>query len=117
MKDLACTSGISPNINELIQHCSGRAVLNSSLSVFEKCSRSIHFQTVNNYYINSTSSLFENLTWMNTQEAANYLRITVNSLRIKVSRGEVKPCHLGKSLRFKRTELDKLMEASKQRSP
>lgn len=57
--------------------------------------------------------LFENQKWMNSREAANYLRISENSLRIKVSRGEIKPYRLGKRLRFKRSELDCMMELSK----
>jgi excisionase family DNA binding protein len=50
---------------------------------------------------------------LNTQEAADYLRISVANLRVKVSRGEV-PINgkLGRTLRFKREELDKLLESS-----
>ena len=54
---------------------------------------------------------FDNLIWLNSREAAEYLRISENNLRVKVSRGEV-PVHgrLGRSLRFRRDELDKLLE-------
>lgn len=55
--------------------------------------------------------LFDNLIWLNSKEAAEYLRISESNLRVKVSRGEV-PVHgrLGRSLRFRRDEIDKLLE-------
>ena len=54
---------------------------------------------------------FENLIWMTSKEAAEYLRISENNLRVKISRGEI-PVNgrLGRSLRFRRDELDKLLE-------
>lgn len=57
--------------------------------------------------------LFNNQIWMNSKEAAEYLRISVENLRVKVSRGEI-PVHgrLGRSLRFRREELDKMLESS-----
>lgn len=57
--------------------------------------------------------LFDNLIWLNTKEAAEYLRISENNLRAKVSRGEVPyQGRLGKNLRFRRDALDKFLEAS-----
>lgn len=51
--------------------------------------------------------------WLNSKEAAEYLRISENNLRTKVSRGEVPVSgRLGRSLRFKREELDRLLESS-----
>jgi len=51
--------------------------------------------------------------WLNTREAAEYLRISENNLRVKVSRGEIQvDGRLGRSLRFKREELDRLLESS-----
>ena len=65
----------------------------------------------NNRCIPSQDRLFDNLIWLNSKEAAEYLRISENNLRVKVSRGEI-PVHgrLGRSLRFRRDELDKLLE-------
>lgn len=58
-------------------------------------------------------NIFNNqINWMNSKEAAEYLRISENNLRVKVSRGEVPVSgKLGRTLRFRREELDKLLEA------
>ncbi len=50
--------------------------------------------------------LFENRIWMNSGEAADYLRIIPNNLRLKVFRRQIKAYKLGTRLMFKRTELD-----------
>jgi excisionase family DNA binding protein len=52
-------------------------------------------------------------TWLNSKEAADYLSISVENLRVKVSRGEV-PVNgkLGRTLRFRREELDRLLISS-----
>lgn len=48
-----------------------------------------------------------NNEWMNTKEAAEYLRISENCLRVKISRGQIKAHgRLGKSLRFNKRKLD-----------
>lgn len=53
------------------------------------------------------------ITWLDSKEAAEYLRISVGSLRAKISRGQIKPQgRVGRTLRFRREELDRLMEAS-----
>ena len=52
------------------------------------------------------------LTWLNSNEAARYLRKTRNALLIMVSRGRVKPRKLGSRLYFRRVELDRLLESS-----
>ena len=60
----------------------------------------------------SSSRFFNNrIVWLDSREAAEYLRISVNNLRVKVSRGEI-PVHgrLGRTWRFRREELDKLLE-------
>lgn len=55
--------------------------------------------------------LFENLRWLNTQEAASYLRTTPKQLRKWVYQGKVKAYKLlTKSLRFDRDELDLLIK-------
>lgn len=55
---------------------------------------------------------FDNINneWMTTKEAAVYLRITEGNLRGKVSRGQIQVHgRLGRSWRFRRDELDKLL--------
>jgi excisionase family DNA binding protein len=56
--------------------------------------------------------LFDNLIWLDAKEAASYLRISVNALRIKACRGEIPKYKLGRTLRFKKVELDNLLESS-----
>ena len=55
----------------------------------------------------------EKAVWMNTQEAARYLRISPGALRNQVHRGEVPFYKFRRSLRFKRTELDRLIESTR----
>jgi len=59
--------------------------------------------------------LFDNLVWLNTDETAEYLRISCNAVRMKISRGELKPHRLGRHLRFKRSDLDMLLEPPEHR--
>jgi excisionase family DNA binding protein len=62
------------------------------------------------------SQLFNIQTvWLDSREAAHHLRISEANLRVKVSRGQI-PVHgrVGRCLRFRREELDKLLEASSQ---
>jgi len=57
---------------------------------------------------------FENLTWLTSNEAADYLRLpSVGALRVLVCKRRLPFHKLGRSLRFKRVELDRLLEASK----
>ena len=61
--------------------------------------------------------LFDNgiQEWMTTKEAAVYLRITEGNLRTKVSRGQIQVHgRLGNSWRFKKDELDKLLNDPQQ---
>jgi excisionase family DNA binding protein len=58
--------------------------------------------------------LFENLTWLTSNEAAQYLRLpSVGALRVLVCKRRVPFHKLGRNLRFKKAELDRLMEASR----
>jgi hypothetical protein len=47
----------------------------------------------------------ENEKWYNTDEAANFLRISPNALRILVHRAKVKYFKLGRRLRFRHCDL------------
>ena len=55
---------------------------------------------------------FERLTWLDTKEAAKYLRKTANALRIMVFRGYLRPKRFRRRLYFRRIELDRLLESS-----
>ena len=57
---------------------------------------------------------FENLKWLSTKEAAEYLRVTIGSMKNLVYRGVIIPRKLGRLNRFKRVDLDRLLEASLQ---
>jgi excisionase family DNA binding protein len=70
------------------------------------------FSKINNQDKNHPSQLFENLIWLNSAEAALYLRVTTANLRVMVCRGHLKPYKLLNRLRFKRSELDALLESS-----
>lgn len=55
--------------------------------------------------------LFDNFIWLNTKEAAEYLRSTPKQIRKWVYQGKIKAYKLlGKSLRFKKTDLDLLFK-------
>lgn len=54
-------------------------------------------------------TFFDNRIWLDTEEAADYLRITVNALRIRIWRKQVVAHKLGNRLRFKRIDLDTYM--------
>ncbi|HLE01298.1 MAG: hypothetical protein A2428_15500 [Bdellovibrionales bacterium RIFOXYC1_FULL_54_43] len=52
------------------------------------------------------------LTWLDSKDAAKYLRRSVNALRILTYRGYIKPRKLGRRLYFRRIELDRMIESS-----
>jgi len=54
----------------------------------------------------------DGLTWLNTKEAARYLRKSPNALRILAYRGAVRPRRFRRRLYFRRVELDRLLESS-----
>jgi excisionase family DNA binding protein len=53
----------------------------------------------------------ENEKWYNTDEAANYLSISPNALRILVHRAKVKCFKLGSRLRFRKIDLNEVLQA------
>ena len=55
---------------------------------------------------------FERLTWLDTKEAATYLRKTANALQIMVYRGYIRPRKFRRRLFFRKVELDRLLESS-----
>jgi len=72
-------------------------------------------QTQKMSYISKKETLFDNLIWLTTNEAAEYLRTTPNNVRVMICRGRLKPYKLGNRNRFKRSELDDLIESSKKK--
>lgn len=62
----------------------------------------------------SGDELFENLAvstvWLSTLDAAKFLGISPNALRILVCRGRVKFYKLGRRLKFSRTDLESLLK-------
>lgn len=63
---------------------------------------------------NWNSTFFENLTWLTSNEATEYLRLpSVGALRVLVCKRKIPFHKLGRSLRFKKSELDRLLEDSR----
>lgn len=57
--------------------------------------------------------IFENLTWLTSDEAAAYLRLpTVGALRVLVCKRKLPFHKLGRRLRFRKSELDQFLDAS-----
>jgi len=61
---------------------------------------------------NSLSELFDNKIWMTVYDAAKYLSITPNALRIAVHRKEIIARKFRRKLYFKKIELDQQIESS-----
>ena len=57
-------------------------------------------------------TFFDNLVWLNSEEAARYLRKTVGALRTAVCRGQIAARKWRRRLYFKRKELEALIENS-----
>ncbi|MBT4761537.1 MAG: helix-turn-helix domain-containing protein [Bdellovibrionaceae bacterium] len=57
-------------------------------------------------YSKKHKTFFDNRIWMNSKEAAEYLRISVNCLRIRVLRKQIKAHKLCSRLMFLKSDLD-----------
>jgi len=57
-------------------------------------------------------SFFENLVWLDSEEAAEYLRMSIGALRTAVCRGQIGARKWRRRLYFRRAELDRLLETS-----
>ncbi len=66
---------------------------------------------VNEEYLN-THSLFDNLIWMTTDEAANFLRKSSHALRQMTYKGIIRSRKFGGRLYFKKAELNELVDTS-----
>jgi excisionase family DNA binding protein len=58
-------------------------------------------------------TLFDNLVWMTSAEAAHYLRISTNALRVAVCRGQINARRFRRKLYFRKNELDRMLETSR----
>ncbi len=56
--------------------------------------------------------IFENLIWMNTQEAAQYLRKTVGAIHTAVNRGQIYCKKWRRRLYFRKQDLDMMLKNS-----
>lgn len=56
---------------------------------------------------------FENLEWMRTEDAAKYLRTSVGQIRNMVYRGQLKPRKFNRRLYFRKADIDRTIENSK----
>ena len=59
-----------------------------------------------------SDALFDNLEWLNSKEAALYLRKTYGALKVMVHRGHIRARKFRNSLYFKKSELNELLETS-----
>ncbi len=57
----------------------------------------------------------ESVKWLTSSEAAQYLRVSVSSLKMMVYRGQVRVRKLGRRNRFLREELDRLITSPNER--
>lgn len=66
----------------------------------------------NNIRSNCSSAIFENRVgeWLSSSEAAEYLRISPNAIRIMVCRGKLKSLKLGSRHRFHVNDLRRLLQ-------
>lgn len=55
-------------------------------------------------------SSLENVRWLTTLEAAQYLRVSVSSIKMMVYRGTIRVRKLGRRNRFLREELDRAIK-------
>jgi hypothetical protein len=62
--------------------------------------------------VTATESLFDNLVWLSSKDAADFLRKTVGALRTMVCRGQLRAYKWKRRLYFKKSELNALLENS-----
>lgn len=59
-----------------------------------------------------SEGFFENLIWLNTEEAARYLRKSSNAIRILVHKKILRARRFKRRLYFRKCELEQLLENS-----
>lgn len=75
--------------------------------------KTVNLETENRFFENKIAhehlvSLVE-VKWMTTSEAAQYLRVSADSIKTMVYRGKIRVHKLGRRNRFLREELDRLI--------
>jgi hypothetical protein len=60
----------------------------------------------------NSAPIFDNLVWMNSVEAAKYLRKSVGALRTAVSRGQIHCRKWRRRLYFRRSVIERMLEDS-----
>lgn len=60
----------------------------------------------------NSALLFENLKWITTKEAAQYLRVSVGQIRNMVWRGQLPSHRVNNRLRFLKSDIDKIVKPS-----
>lgn len=60
----------------------------------------------------NSSQFFENFEWMNSEEAARYLRRSVGQIRNMVYRGQIKFRKFNSRLYFRKNDLERAVEFS-----
>ncbi len=68
--------------------------------------------TKGNDMVSEEESFFDKLVWMNSEEAACYLRMTVGALRVAVCRRQIRFRKWRRRLYFKKAELQHMLETS-----
>lgn len=81
-----------------------KTTYNSHLKSYTNTQGALPSESIFNIQIQADEN-DENGNWFNTKEAASFLRITPNALRILVHRARVKYYKLGSRLRFKHCDL------------
>lgn len=75
-------------------------------------SRSPLFENPVSCELDEKVSSLDQVRWLTSSEAAQYLRISVSSLKMMVYRGQVRVRKLGRRNRFLREELERLFTIS-----
>ena len=60
----------------------------------------------------NSDKFFDNLIWLNTEEAARYLRKSANAIRILVHKKVLRARKFRRRLYFKKSELELLVDTS-----
>jgi|GEM_PF-952566 len=84
--------------------------MNKNTEIFDKGSQMSKLMNATDLEILDPG--LDQLTWLDSKEAARYLRKTANALRIMVYRGYLRPRKFRRRLYFRRLELDRLLESS-----
>lgn len=77
--------------------------------------RNTDFKSENSYIHGEhfgAHTLFDNLIWLTTNEAAIFLRKSSHALRQMIYKGRIRPRKFGGRLYFKKSELDQLVDTS-----